>query len=811
MPAANQNNTNRLLPIIKGYKITRFLASGGMGKVFVAIDLKHKREVAIKVMHAQLSNDENNARFMREASLMKKVRHPNIVKIYGSGQCEDGSLYMVMQLIQGVEIHDLIQKKKVFTPALALFILEQTALGLVHAHKKGITHRDIKPHNLFLDKKSKRVLIVDFGLAKAFDSKDLTRDGDVLGSPSFMSPEQATGQRQTEKSDIYSLGTVLFKLLTGRNMYTGTSAVDVIVQHVKASVPKLPDSLAILQPLLDSMCSKDERDRPSAESVLQIIESLAKNTNIKSLPALSAPVESAQDKEQMIITQILGHTQSVREQQSQVNRPSEQQKKKPVLLKSLLGITTVAVAVGFMFFTSIKPLIITGDHAAAVVYVDGQKLGASPFTATDLSNGEHDITVQKDISETVRFIARRKIKTPLQEDSIRLHMKKEFLVNNKWVDIQKYSEITKLLSADKWLTQAYAALEQDNLFADASSAYFQYIKAVEKGKKDPLFIVALDKKSKENAQSAYKNGGLTTLKIYLADVETAWQHRPWMTALLEQAQAEYESIAKAKHRSALAKANILKQPTTAAKTKTKTKTNVVQRDCPYCPEIVKLAGGTTLLGARADDKDAKSNEQKAQKVHIKSFYMAKNLATVEQFSLFLNAKKVNTANTFTASKAKLSFQDDAWSTKNGAQHLPMAYISYQGAQAYCAWLGEVTGLAYRLPNEQEWEYAARADTKTIYWWGNQAKLGMANVLGVSGADQWNKISPVASFPANAWGLHDMGGNLWQWTTSPSNIKSNPILKGSSWINPLPDTRPSRRSSSAEDSKSSKIGFRCVRN
>ncbi len=793
-------------PHIQGYKILQFLAAGSMGRVFSAIDLKHNREVAIKVMHSHLSNAQNKKRFLREVKIMSGITHDNIVKIYTAGQCADGSLYMVMQLVKGIEIHDLLKKKGVFSPAIALSIVMQAARGLEYVHRKGIVHRDVKPQNLVLDQKSKRVLLIDFGIAKSFDSQDLTRDGNVLGSPSFMSPEQVMGKHLTEKSDIYALGTVLFKLITGKNIYTGKTAVDVVVQHVKADVPKLPETHAQLQPLLDSMCSKDARDRPSSASVVQIIKALLAKPEIQKLPALSVPVVSEQDKEESIIANILDSTEAIKKSDVKEKR---EHVSKPVWGKLFLGLATVA-AIGTGYLLSIEEsLIIRSDKTEAVVYVDGQARGKTPLELADLSEGKHELYLVKKVSDHKRFVAKRDIQIPETKGSLYLRLEPEFLFDDTWFSQDDYTQALAIRSAHDYLTEAYAALEAGNLFSKHDSAYFLYRKAEKLGVEDPLFIQALDKKIRSAAQHIYASEGMLALKMYLADMEATWQSRPWVNPLLESIQAEELAKKKLEH---LEKQKMMHAKTSQPKvTKVvhKVKKNLVYQDCSYCPRMVKFDAGKVNLGVVSGDGMAKDNEKKAYQAHLNTFYLAKNLVTVEQFALFLNAKKTHKQDFFNAAKAKLNIIDGHWSARYGSGSLPMTHISYDGAEAYCSWLGEVTALPYRLPTEEEWEAAARAGTSTVFWWGSTYKKGMANVLGTAGADQWDQLSPVASFPANRAGLYDMGGNVWQWTSSQQR-QGEIVVKGGSWMNLPEAVRPSRRSFVPKHSHSSKIGFRCAK-
>jgi len=265
--------------------------------VFVVHDIKHNRKVAIKVMHAHLSTPDNQQRFLREIELMQELRHPNIVSVYDNGITTDGRFFMVLQYIHGKELGDILVKHGSIQPKLALSIVTQVASGLHFLHAKGVVHRDIKPQNLIYNRVNKRIYITDFGIAKTFDSEQLTQTGKILGSLYFMPPEQATGETQTAKSDVYSLGAVFYRLVTGLQLYHGETALELVMQHVTRPAPLFPQSHQGLQGLLDAMCAKDPKSRPSAKCVAQIAYKLLKDKEVRGLPLLKLERQTERELE----------------------------------------------------------------------------------------------------------------------------------------------------------------------------------------------------------------------------------------------------------------------------------------------------------------------------------------------------------------------------------------------------------------------------------------------------------------------------------------------------------------------------------
>ena len=253
------------------------IGRGGMGIVFLGRDESLKRDVAIKVLTPDLADDPvTRARFIREAEAAAVVSHPNIVNIYHVGVLPQTEVpYFVMQYIEGPSMAEA--QGRMMPEARVRRVIGEVASGLAAAHRRGVVHRDIKPGNIVVDGETGRALLCDFGIAAAGAlhmarrSDRLTTEGAYVGTPSYMSPEIASGEEAVDKSDVYSLGVVAYELLTGRVPFTG-SGIKVLASHVHDEPPDLHALRADLSPeiveLVERSLSKNPKDRPSAQSIV---------------------------------------------------------------------------------------------------------------------------------------------------------------------------------------------------------------------------------------------------------------------------------------------------------------------------------------------------------------------------------------------------------------------------------------------------------------------------------------------------------------------------------------------------------------
>lgn len=260
------------------YEIISRLGGGGMAVVYKALDHSLGRYVALKILSESLSNDnEFVRRFSREAQAAASLSHPNVVNVYDVGK--DGyTYYIVMEIVEGPTLKQYIQQKGVIPPDEAALIAIRICDGLAHAHENQIIHRDIKPHNILLDQKGGRVKVTDFGIARAASSSTITQKGAVMGSVHYFSPEQARGGLTGEKSDIYSLGIVMYEMLTGQLPFDGDQAISIALMHLQNPVtdprqinPNIPDNFAKI--LLRALEKDPEMRYISVRAMMKDIQS----------------------------------------------------------------------------------------------------------------------------------------------------------------------------------------------------------------------------------------------------------------------------------------------------------------------------------------------------------------------------------------------------------------------------------------------------------------------------------------------------------------------------------------------------------
>ncbi len=283
---------------IPGYTIQKQIGQGGMATVYLAIQESFEREVAIKVMSKQLGKDSNfSERFLREAKIVSSLRHPNIVTVFDVGSINEQH-YLSMEFIHGV---DLKERLNSISFLHIIQVIKEMALAIDYAARKGYVHRDIKPENIMIGDEDGRAILMDFGIAKAFENNhSLTQTGASVGTPFYMSPEQAKGEKIDSRSDIYSLGVVFYQLISGHVPYTGDSAVTIGIKHISDPIPELPDEYQnLLQGIFNTLLAKKAEERYQTGKELYEILNDLDDSRLKHLAEIFDSNNKRDNKQQL--------------------------------------------------------------------------------------------------------------------------------------------------------------------------------------------------------------------------------------------------------------------------------------------------------------------------------------------------------------------------------------------------------------------------------------------------------------------------------------------------------------------------------
>jgi serine/threonine protein kinase len=286
------------------YRLVERLGTGGMGTVYRATHLLIDRPVAIKVLNPRFVEDEEaQARFRREARAAGRLQHSNAVAVTDFGSTSDGFVYIVMELLEGRTLRDLLAREAPLDTARAVSIMLQTAAAVAAAHEAGIIHRDLKPANIFIVQRKDAppfVKVLDFGIAKLADSLDdddpktLTAVGVMIGTPKYMSPEQCDGGPLTPASDVYSLGIILYEMLTGTTPFTGTSPLAIALKHSREEPRPPREWVVTIPPAIEALVlgalEKNPEDRPqNAAEFRRVLYATADQLGLEHSANLSVP------------------------------------------------------------------------------------------------------------------------------------------------------------------------------------------------------------------------------------------------------------------------------------------------------------------------------------------------------------------------------------------------------------------------------------------------------------------------------------------------------------------------------------------
>jgi len=764
-----------------------------MSTVYLAIQRSVGRQVALKVMSPVLNADPIfSERFQREANIVGQLSHPNIVGIHDIGRYRSLN-YIAMDYMPGGSVSERLEKGPL-EPLEALNVVRQIAMALDHSHSKGYIHRDLKPENILFREDGSAVLS-DFGVARAIArTTRMTNSGMVVGTPYYMSPEQARGAAIDGRADLYSLGIVFYEMLTGAVPYQAEEAVAIAIKHLTDPIPKLPARHALYQSLTDRFLAKDpdkrfQRGLDVADAADQLVATLAgkPNHHISQLNNTSLGVSSLARALLLTLfssmgdrlTSILKMGRKSPEKIAQIRTGQDTLVRLRQLLSEpskhkrswLISATTTA---SLLFCWGLFSLFSTKTHwQTGLPLLDS----VSSFTAKSLlgvDTSDNHNTKEEQLLHTVsankNYLA--DTSTPVRssrEEPLGLKSPMIILPNGAHKEI-KLPEQTDNTPAGATRSQQQTPPQSYSLSVNVTP-------------RDARVRIM-------NIVPRYQPGILLEPGKY--DLEIS---KRGFTKIRRWIEVKDQNVALS---IALDRAHF-------AGKKIHSKLSSGGRG----PQMVVVEAGSFTMG---DNNHPYSRP--AHQVEIKRpFAISTHEITFEEYDRFALATGAHRPS------------DAGW----GREDRPAINVSWRDAQEYVEWLSRETGLKYRLPTEAEWEYAARANISEPFWWKDGSAHGKANCRRGCNSEFnslfSNKTGPTGHYQANPFGLYDTAGNVAEWVQDcyqpgyekgfnyahPKEIANCTLrsVRGGSMRDPANRVKADYREGLSEDSRAKDVGIRVV--
>ena len=808
--ASGQETADLPFKTLGHFEIQARIGRGGMGDVYKAYERALDRTVAIKVLPAEFARQPDFVRrFQTEASAVAKLVHPNIIPIYFIG-IDSGHHYFAMQYVDGFSLAALLSKKKKLAVNTAVSLVEQVLRGLQEAHTLGFVHRDIKPGNILIDRLKQRALLADFGLVKLSEGSQsgMTATGVLLGTADYLSPEQARGKEVDARSDLYSIGVLLYHILSGQLPFIADSPTALIFQHVYEQPRPLTEVAPLvakqLVVIVNKLMQKNPADRyQSARDVLTdlaafrneqplvIASDAESNSGDVEIPSSAIPAWSTDGLWLTADSGELEQVTGISAWQRWLNRwRAKFQQHAPQRLLELRN-TQQQVQGGLAVYE-------TRRENLEKLVVEAKEIRNELARAAALSVGKPDAA----------SLAQQLAVHDEQLDELKLKLAK---VRST---LQQLRSQRDLLNAR--LKAAGAQLERDgqNTTHALSRRKLMVLAAT-----TTLVIIAVVITSQLVRQSRLASD--TGSKEAAPDSEAAGTADPENRGSV----IVYDNGHRLRNSIGM--------------------------------EFVKIAPGEFMMGSPTNEVGREPDERQHLVRITQPFFLGIHEVTRRQFEQFVAETGYRT-NAETDGKGgigsvpgvgvhhdkQFTWRDSGFEQTN--DH-PVGNVTWYDAMAFVRWLTEKENVLYRLPTEAEAEYACRAGGQTIYQTGTNAPelVKLANVLDFTlrheevtryqhfstlqnntGSDGFVFTAPVGSLSPNAFGLHDMIGNVEEWCSdwfdhdyfshSHVNDPTGPetgvfrSFRGGSWCSIVPHTRCANRSRFEPDYRANFIGFRVVR-
>lgn len=748
--------------VFGNYHVLDKLGEGGMGIVYLARHQRMHRMVALKVLSADaIQSPEAVQRFHREVAAVARLVHPNIVTAYDADE-ENGMHFLVMEFVDGQNLAQIVKSKGPLPLAVALSCVWQAAKGLEYAHSEGVIHRDIKPHNLLLDKRG-NIKILDLGLARfqrgvmGADKGDteegigvgtLSQTGTVMGTVHFMAPEQAEDIKRTDhRADIYSLGCTFYYAITGQFIYPKDTVVKVILAHRESEIPLLrtgcPEVTDSIEHIYRRMVAKRPQER--YQSMSEVVNDF-ETCGVTFRTDMGASV--------FRVDSFMATTDSG----SQVSKSAGASTPSTPLPVSADGVAA----------SGAKKLEETSDVSApaAIAMTGATRIATSPpFTPVEkapsgvrsastgtrtLEKAPSDKSTQKGDAELPRFL-------------------------QKAMDQERQATSP---------TSDAAASSDSNVDSELKSL---------RGQVSDWKIQIRQRRSR-----IVVAGTLFVFVAALVLIVFPPSQLVLITSLAPSVNLPYNSKT----------ARELQEYFAAAEKVDLAVTNGIGMKFVLIPPAEFKIPATQMdykqLGAPTE-------------VNIeRPFYIGATEVTLGQFRQFIKATGHVTAAEKTGSGLAIIGQQ--MRSSNGLNYQkstypltdehPVVHVSWRDADAFCKWLTETEKQEYRLPTEQEWEHACRAGS--LFPWSSGQQPVTALEYGWLIENFANKFEarPVGLKLPNAFGVHDMHGNVWEWCRAPSTAPSPYVIRGGAFWSYTQDARAAARFE--KDSEDFSTGFRVIR-
>lgn len=833
---------------IPGYRIIKEIGHGGMSTVYLAEREALDQLVALKVMAPELAaNRSFGERFMREGKTVGKLGHSGVLTIFDIG-VSGHYYYMALEYVAGGDLKKRI-RKGALDGTLSLKILEQVAAALGFAHNKGFIHRDVKPENI-LFRENGTVVISDFGIAKAVGSgSSLTGTGMTIGTPHYMSPEQAKGAAVDHRTDLYSLGVVFYEMLTGRVLYEAENSIAIAFAHVHNPIPDLPEALGIYQPFLNQLLAKEPSDRfATAEVMIAAIKELRGEVPAEMRldeneapqvgePEQPLPVESQAETRTIHVvadTEIMpklkdqspsktmaipsGVHERVAEKAPPLTSVESTAKKTRLLLCALMVVLLISGVAFLQFSSETEPVVPPGQDVSVAAQKTGEPLSAGQKEAGDGVDSEEPVSnepmdkalskeqqVAKLLTLAGQDLQRNRLTSPKGGSAFdRYKAVLELDPQNKAAKegIVRIGESylalfdKRLKDANFELAETYLA-KAGGLLGDTEEVRNRQQLLAEARKPEAATVQAQPVPLHSQPQASGREG---TYELWIAKGQAALikKDKPFAAEACGKALALKPNDPVAQQCLEQANQNYRGGEVFSDQMSTGKR----------APEMVVIPKGNFLMGDT--QQRGGSDERPVHKVVFsKPFAMSRTEVTLGVYDQFCRATKRPLVSAKGPTREKLPVSDIAW----------------EDAVAFTVWLSKETRQVYRLPSEAEWEYAARGGSSTLFWWGNDLGVNRANCDGCG--SQWDnqEPAPVGSFMANAYQLYDVTGNVWEWCSddyhqsyegAPKDGKSwigsgaQKVYRGGSFLFGMKGQRVSFRNYGNKKYKSKDLGFRVVR-